>query len=563
MDTQRIIALIVFSFSGMLLWQAWQKQHTPAISPPSIMTTPQVSTTGVGDRSIPVPQTATASDPLSPPPLKTVAETVKTGKRVTVQTNKLVVELDTAGADIRMVTLRDHLSVVHKTQPLTLLQDNPEHYFITQSGLLGPGLPTHQAMWSIDQTQYELGSQNALEVRFTSVDTPGVSVDKIYTFKRDSYLIEVRYEIKNESGETLNPNAYFQFVRDSNPPEGENAGSNPFTGVVTFTGPAVYTEAKKFQKISFTDIDKEKQDHIKTASDGWIALVQHYFVSAWLPDDKAKLKREFFTRKVSDNLYSAGVIVPVGPIASGATAKISMPLYIGPQEQEKLKKIRTGLDLVVDYGWLTVLAYPMFVILSWINGLVGNWGWTIIIFTILIKIVFFPLNQRAGKSMARMKALAPKVEALRARVGDDKMKLNQAMMELYRNEKVNPLGGCLPMVIQIPFFIALYWVLLGAVELRNAPWLGWIHDLSSPDPLYVLPVIMGASMLIQTKLNPAPPDPVQAKIMMIMPVIFSVMFFFFPAGLVLYWTVQNILGIAQQWYINKTFSEVAPKVPKR
>ncbi len=562
MDTQRIIALIIFGFSGMLLWQAWEKQHTPAISPPGITTTPQASSTGtgVGDRSIPAPQTTTVSDPLSPP-LKTVAEIVKTGKRVTVQTNKLAVELDTAGADIRMVTLRDHLSVVHKTQPLTLLQDKPEHYFITQSGLLGPGLPTHQAMWSIDQTRYELGSQNVLEVRFTSVDIPGVSIDKIYTFKRDSYIIDVRYEIKNESGETLNPSAYFQFVRDSNPPEGENSGSNPFTGVVTFTGPAVYTEAKKFQKVDFSDIDKDKQDYIKTASDGWIALVQHYFVSAWLP--QGTIKREFFTRKVTDKLYSAGVIVPVGAIASGATAKISMPLYTGPQEQDNLKKIAPGLDLVVDYGMLTVLAYPMFVTLSWINEGIGNWGWTIIIFTILIKLVFFPLNQRAGKSMARMKALAPKVEALRARVGDDKMKLNQAMMELYRNEKVNPLGGCLPMVIQIPFFIALYWVLLGAVELRNAPWIGWLHDLSSPDPFYVLPVIMGASMLIQTKLNPAPPDPIQAKVMMIMPVVFSVMFFFFPAGLVLYWTMQNILGIAQQWYINKTFIEAAPKAPKR
>ena len=281
-------------------------------------------------------------------------------------------------------------------------------------------------------------------------------------------------------------------------------------------------------------------------------MVQHYFVSAWLP--AGDVKREFFTKKVTDTLYSAGVIVPVVGINMGATGSISMPLYVGPQEQGTLKTLAPGLDLVVDYGWLTVLASPMFAVLSFIDKLVGNWGWTIILFTILLKLVFFPLNQKAGKSIAHMKTIAPKVEAMKARYGDDKLKMNQAMMELYKTEKVNPLGGCLPIVIQIPFFIALYWVLLGAVELRNTPWIGWIKDLSTPDPFYILPVIMGASMFIQTKMNPAPPDPVQAKVMLILPLVFSVMFFFFPSGLVLYWTMQNILGICQQWYINKTFS---------
>ena len=327
-----------------------------------------------------------------------------------------------------------------------------------------------------------------------------------------------------------------------------------FMGVATFTGPAVYTDTKKFQKVDFSEIEKGKQEHIKEAADGWIALVQHYFVSAWLPEEKQK--REFFTKKVDDKLFWAGVFVPMEQVAPGATASQTMRLYIGPQEQDKLQKLAPGLDLVVDYGWLKVLAYPMFAVLSWINKIVGNWGWTIIIFTILLKLVFFPLNQKAGKSMAHMKHLAPKVEALKARYGDDKMKMNQAMMELYKTEKVNPLGGCLPILIQMPFLIAMYWVLLGAVELRNAPWLGWITDLSTPDPFYVLPVIMGASMIIQTRLNPTPPDPVQAKVMMIMPVVFSVMFFFFPAGLVLYWTMQNILGIGQQWYINKTTEQI-------
>ena len=279
-------------------------------------------------------------------------------------------------------------------------------------------------------------------------------------------------------------------------------------------------------------------------------------MSAWLPGDKAR--REFFTEKVTDKLYSAGVIVPIGTIATGASGSVTMPLYVGPQEQEKLERLAPGLDLVVDYGWLKPLAFPMFAVLSWINKVIGNWGWTIIIFTILLKLVFFPLNQKAGKSMAHMKHMAPKVEALKARYGDDKMKMNQAMMELYKTEKINPLGGCLPILIQMPFLIAMYWVLLGAVELRNAPWLAWITDLSTPDPYYVLPVIMGASMLVQTKLNPTPPDPVQAKVMLMMPIVFSVMFFFFPAGLVLYWTMQNILGIGQQWYINKTTAHLGP-----
>jgi YidC/Oxa1 family membrane protein insertase len=434
------------------------------------------------------------------------------------------------------------------------MQDKPDTYFIAQSGLLGQDLPNHLAIWTAQQDKYKLESGDTLSVTLTFNAASGISISKIFTFTRGSYLIDVRYTIRNDSGFTISPSAYFQFERDGNPPEGESAG-NMFAGVVTFTGPAVYTDAKKFQKVDFSAIDKGKQEHIKESADGWIAMVQHYFVSAWLPPEK--IKREYFTKKVSDKHYTAGVIVPMPAIVPGASESLLMPLYVGPQEQEKLKQLATGLDLVVDYGWLTVLAYPMFAVLSWINKITSNWGWTIIIFTILLKLVFFPLNQKAGKSMAHMKHLAPKVEALKARYGDDKLKMNQAMMELYKTEKINPLGGCLPILIQMPFLIAMYWVLLGAVELRNAPWLGWITDLSTPDPFYVLPVIMGASMLIQTKLNPAPPDPVQAKVMMLMPIVFSVMFFFFPAGLVLYWTMQNILGIGQQWYINKTTAHLA------
>ncbi len=557
MDTQRIIALVVFVFSGTLLWEAWNKYNQPPVPTQSAVqakngasnASPGNAATAVPTPS--VPQSAASTSPGALPPAASVAST---NKRISVETDALLVELDTSGGDIRKVTLRNHLARGDTTKPFTLLQDKQDSYFIAQSGLLGQDLPSHLATWTTKQDKYRMDSGDTLSVTLTFIAASGVSIDKVFTFTRGSYVIGVRYTIKNESSAAISPSAYFQFLRDGNPPEGESAG-NMFAGVVTFTGPAIYSDSKKFQKVDFSAIDKGKQEHIKESTDGWVAMVQHYFVSAWLPQDK--IKREYFTKKVSDKLFTAGVIVPMASIAPGASESISMPLYVGPQEQEKLKQLAPGLDLAVDYGWLTILAYPMFAVLSWINKITSNWGWTIIIFTILLKLVFFPLNQKAGKSMAHMKHLAPKVEALKARYGDDKLKMNQAMMELYKTEKINPLGGCLPILIQMPFLIAMYWVLLGAVELRNAPWLGWITDLSTPDPFYVLPVIMGASMLIQTKLNPTPPDPIQAKVMMLMPVVFSVMFFFFPAGLVLYWTMQNIIGIGQQWYINKTTSQLA------
>lgn len=557
MDTQRIIALVVFVFSGTLLWEAWNKYNQPPIPVQStIQTKNGVSTPSSGNAStaVPtpsVPQLATTNPPGALPP---AASAAPTSKRITVETDSLLVELDTSGGDVRKVTLLNHLARGDATKPFHLMQDKQDAYFIAQSGLLGQDLPSHLAIWTTQQDKYKLESGDTLSITMSFNAASGYIIQKVFKFTRGSYVIDVMYTVKNESGAAISPSAYFQFLRDGNPPEGESAG-NMFAGVVTFTGPAIYTDTKKFQKVDFSAIDKGKQEHVKESTDGWIAMVQHYFVSAWLPQDK--IKREYFTKKVSDKLYSAGVIVPMPSIAPGASQSISMPLYVGPQEQEKLKQLAPGLDLVVDYGWLTVLAYPMFAVLSWINKITGNWGWTIIIFTILLKLVFFPLNQKAGKSMAHMKHLAPKVEALKARYGDDKLKMNQAMMELYKTEKINPLGGCLPILIQMPFLIAMYWVLLGAVELRNAPWLGWISDLSTPDPFYVLPVIMGASMLIQTKLNPTPPDPVQAKVMMLMPIVFSVMFFFFPAGLVLYWTMQNIIGIGQQWYINKTTAHLA------
>lgn len=554
MDTQRIVALAVFILSGMMLWEAWNKHNHPPLPAPSIAQAPGITPSAdkSGNAPLPTPPQAVQGESTTSATSTTpVSGTPVSGKRIPITTDTLTVELDTQGGDIRAVTLLKHKARGDATHPFKLMQDKEGAYFIAQSGLLG-GLPNHTARWTAPADSYRLEGDK-LDVTLTNNDLPGVTVNKTFSFHRGSYVIDVRYDIKNDSAQALSPSAYFYFLRDGNPPEGESAG-NMFTGVVTYTGPAVYTDNKKFQKVSFSDIDKDKQDYIKEANDGWLAMVQHYFVSAWLPTDK--VKREYFAEKVGTKLYRSGVKLPMNAVPPGGAASLTMPLYVGPQEQDKLKEIAPGLDLVVDYGLLKILAYPMFQVLSWINKIVANWGWTIVIFTILLKLVFFPLNQKAGKSMAHMKQLAPKVEALKARYGDDKMKMNQAMMELYRTEKVNPLGGCLPILIQMPFLIAMYWVLLGAVELRNAPWMGWITDLSTPDPFYVLPVIMGATMLIQTKLNPTPPDPVQAKVMLIMPLIFSAMFFFFPAGLVLYWTMQNILGIGQQWYINKTTADI-------
>jgi len=556
MDIQRLIAFVVFSFSALLLWDAWQKHNAPKAPAPAIPVAGAPATPAgapIPTPSVPVsPQGAPAASPAAP--ASAIVEA--TGQPVVVKTDLFEAELNTAGGDIRRVTLFKVFSALDRTKPLVLMAPDPKQYFVTQSGLLGEGLPSHKAMYAAESTSVSLPEgKDQVEVRLTAKDVGGAEVTKKFTFRRGTYEILVSYEVKNAGEKPLAPFAYFQFLRDGNQPSQEAAQTSAMAGVATYTGPAVYTEESKFVKVDFKDIEKGKQAHARKTKDGWIAVVQHYFVSAWLPAGNGD--REFFTNKVGENLYTAGVIVPVGQVAPGASATLSMPLYIGPQETDKLARIAPGLELVVDYGWLYILAAPLFWVLNFIHGLVGNWGWAIIFLTILIKLVFYPLNHKAGRSMAAMKVLGPKMEKLKQLYGDDKQKLNQAMMELYRTEKINPLGGCLPILVQIPVFIALYWVLLASIELRHAPWLGWIQDLSAPDPFYILPVIYAISMFVQTKLNPQPADPVQAKVMLAMPIVFSVFFLFFPSGLVLYWVVQNLLSIAQQWHINKTLAAEA------
>jgi YidC/Oxa1 family membrane protein insertase len=563
MDTQRLIALVVFSFSALLLWDAWQKHNAPKLPP--------VPATASAPSGIPAPSaplsaptaTTSAPQPAAPgaPPAASPAAAA-TGEPIVIRTDLFEIELNTMGGDIRRVTMLQQHSAKDRAHSLTLLEPNSKHFFVTQTGLLGEGLPNHKTQYRAAASAYALApGKDSLEVRLTAVDGGGVEVAKRFIFKRGSYEVGVVYDITNRSEKPIAPHAYFQFLRDGNPPSEEAAQTSAFAGVTTFTGPAVYTDEAKFVKVEFSDIQKGKHAHPKKAKDGWIAMVQHYFVSAWLPPQG--VEREYFTNRVGENLYTAGVVVPVAAIAPGASGSVSVPVYIGPQETDTLEKVAPGLNLVVDYGWLYILAAPLFWILKWIHGMVGNWGWAIIILTILIKLVFYPLNAKAGRSMAQMKVLAPKMEKLKQMYGDDRQKMNQAMMELYRTEKINPLGGCLPIVVQIPVFIALYWVLLASIELRHAPWLGWIQDLSAPDPFFILPVVYAVSMFVQTKLNPQPADPVQAKVMLMMPIMFSVFFLFFPSGLVLYWVVQNLLSILQQWHINRTLEAEAKAKARR
>ncbi len=529
MDTRRLILFLILSFSILMLWDAWQREHLP-------QTTTQTSPTETKD----VPQAAAPA-----PTATSVAQGINLpkGERLLVATDMLVAEIDTVGGDVRRLELQKHKATEDKTRNFVLLDDSDpaKKLYVSQSGFTDPNLPNHKTVFSAKPGSYTLAEgQNALEVRLNWTGANGVQVDKIYTFHRGSYVVDLKYEIRNQSTNPLASWVYYQLVHDSE-------SSQTSKMMPTFSGAAYFTEADKYKKLTFENMGKE--DLQKSAKDGWIGIVQHYFASAWLP--KAT-NREYYTSSLGNKLFSAGVKFPLETVAPGAMTTASARLFAGPQEQAHLKDVAPGLEYTVDYGWLTVIAAPLFWVLSAIQKWVGNWGVAIILLTVLIKLAFYPLSAASYKSMAQMRKLAPRLQSLKERFGDDREKMHQAMMELYKTEKINPMGGCLPILVQIPVFISLYWVLLGSVEMRQAPFMLWIQDLSATDPYYVLPVVMGLTMILQSRLNPTPPDPIQARIMMMMPIVFSVFFFFFPAGLVLYWLVNNILSIAQQWTINRT-----------
>jgi YidC/Oxa1 family membrane protein insertase len=549
MDIKRTVLLVVFSLSLMLLWENWNR-YTGA---PSLLSTApanqQANEPPKADASL--PQTTNAEAAAAPAQVPAAEPSGPQGETITIATDLLKVDVSTQGGEITRVELLKHED--NNGKPVVLLEKSATHTYVAQSGLIGGNLPNHRTPFTARAGSRSLDSGDTVSV-VLDAEQDGVKLTKTYTFRRGEYEIGVKHDIVNNGTAAITPSVYVQLVRDSSKLD----GSSRFYS--TFTGPATYTDADKYHKVTFEDIDKGKNPAAARTTDGWVAMVQHYFVSAFAPLSAGE--HELFTRKIGDNLYAVGAIMPLGQVAAGAAVSQEGKLYAGPQESLKLEKFATDFDLVKDYGWLTIIAKPIFWLMTQIHKLLGNWGWTIIVLTILIKLAFFPLSAASYRSMAKMKLVTPKMTAIRERHKGDPQQMNAAMMELYKTEKINPLGGCLPIVVQIPVFIALYWVLLASVEMRHAPWLGWIHDLSAPDTLFgmlpglempigLLPIIMAVSMYVQTKLNPAPPDPVQAKVMMFMPLVFSFMFFFFPSGLVLYWVVNNVLSIAQQWVITK------------
>lgn len=548
MDTRRMILTLIFSVSLLMLWDNYQRSignptlfglnvasETKMPTPSKVAEVPSVPLTVPGASNPPSSaQAAAQTEPAAP-----VSELFE------VQTDVLLLKIGSEGAQIRHASLLKHPRSGDQVGPTALLEDTPQRTYLVQTGFLGsPAVANHKNMYRLlpDSPRQLRDGENTLKLVF-SAQQGAIESRITYVLHRGRYDVDMVHEVINRGDTAVTPSVYAQVTRDDGAPEGESKFYS------TFTGPAVYSNEGKYQKIDFSAIAKNAASFVKSANDGWVAMVQHYFVTALIaPEGTA---RDNFVRKLDGRLYAVGYVSSMGEVASGSQASRASRLFIGPQDERLLESMAPGLELVRDYGWLTIIAKPIFWLLEQLHALVGNWGWAIVLLTVLVKLAFFPLSAASYKSMAKMRALTPRMTRLREQYGDDRMRLNQAMMELYKTEKINPLGGCLPVLVQIPVFLALYWVLLASVEMRNAPWIGWIHDLASPDPFYILPVVMALSMFVQTKLNPTPPDPIQAKVMMAMPIVFSVMFLFFPSGLVLYWVVNNVLSIAQQWSITR------------
>jgi len=552
-DFRRTVLWVIFGFSMVLLWDQWQVHNG---NKATFFPTPAQQSKSAVDVASAAPQAAGVPPAVVPQGVATVpaVETRTASKEwVQVQTDVLKLSFDTEGGTLARVELLKHEDEQKPGHHIVLLDDSKDRIYTAQTGLIsgvpGVALPTHKTVMTVLPGARELKEgDNALTIAFESPVQGGVKLVKTYTLKRGAYDMTVKQDIVNTSAQEVTPQLYFQLIRDGNKPAGESSFYS------TFTGPAIYTEAKKYQKAEFADIKKKKVDVEKQSNTGYIAMVQHYFASAWiLPEGMRRdisLDAVDIGSTMPDCCYRVTAISPLDAIKPGQTKSVTATFYAGPQEEKKLEALYPGLELVKDYGWLTILAKPLFWLLDQLNSILKNWGWSIVALVVLLKAGFYWLNAHAYQSMAKMKAINPKIMEMRERLKDNPQQMQMEMMKIYREEKVNPMGGCLPIAIQIPVFIALYWVLLSTVEIRNAPWLGWIHDLSAPDPYFILPLVMTLTTLLQTALNPAPPDPMQAKMMWIMPLAFSVMFFFFPAGLVLYWITNNVLSIAQQWLIN-------------
>jgi len=537
MDTKRLVLFVIFSMSILMLWEAWQRDQSPQELLPAAASQ---------DVSVPS-QPALTNTTQKNVDVESNGVQLGSEQKIHVKTDAYDAVIETTGGDIRKLSLLKHRADENEVLDFVLMDDSAKPMtYVAQTGLIGADLPNHKSVFTSAANEYQLKEgQDQLEVRL-SWEKDGIAVDKIFIFHRNSYVIDVNYVINNNSTVAITPAVYYQILHDKQ----SNQGS---ALMPTFTGGSYYTDAGKFKKITFADMEKESLN--LSTKDGWIGLLQHYFVSAWIPNQGTE--NNFYTKKLSEHLFTVGSKSTLQTISPNTSLSIPARLYSGPQTKQDLLTAAPGLDLTVDYGMLTIVASPLFWLLSKIHALVNNWGIAIILLTIFIKALFYPLSAKSYKSMAQMRELAPRLQAMKEKFGDDRQKMQMAMMDLYKTEKINPMSGCLPILVQIPVFISLYWMLLGSVELRHAPFFGWIKDLSAIDPYYVLPILMGATMIIQTSLNPPPTDPIQAKVMKIMPVVFSVFFFFFPAGLVLYWLVNNIISIWQQWYINKSIHAAA------
>jgi YidC/Oxa1 family membrane protein insertase len=569
-DIRRSLLWAVFAFSLVMLWDAWQvhngrqatffpKAKPAAVAGAGTEASLKPGASAVTPASVPSPTASATTTPVAPGnasnnQLSSGQAAPAAAQTWEITTDVLKLVFASEGGNVIRAELLKHRELDAKKDQLdpnknvVLFDRSAGRAYEAQAGLVGlngqPALPSHLAAMSFTGETALKDGQTELVLRFESAEAGGVKYVKTYTLKRGAYDITVKHDIVNTSATPVSAQLYMQLVRDGNKPAGESAFYS------TFTGPVVYTAEKKYQKAEFTDIEKNKAEFQAQTSAGYVSMVQHYFGSAWLLPDG--ISRENYMSKAGPNLYSVGMKAPMQAVAAGATQSTSTRLFIGPQEENKLEALYPGLELIKDYGWLTILAKPLYWIMDKLYTLIGNWGWTIMALVLLLKIAFYWLNASAYRSMAKMKAINPKIMEMRERLKDKPQQMQQEMMRMYREEKVNPMGGCFPIMIQIPVFIALYWVLLSSVEVRGAPWMGWITDLSVPDPWYILPIVMAATTMLQTALNPTPPDPMQAKLMWYMPLIFSVMFFFFPAGLVLYWITNNVLSIAQQWMINKS-----------
>lgn len=550
MDIKKTLLWVVFSVSGLMLFNSWQIQNgKPPLfgGPAPTAATQPAAKPADGGVPTPVASPSNAVAVQDKTPANNDSKVVT--KTVHLKNDLVDLEVDARGGNLIKATL---LKQFDKGEPVVIFKTDGTQKYQARSGLVANGLdlPNHNDVFNIQST-------GPLSLVLTA-EKSGVLVEKTYTLDKDGYILNVKNKVTNKTSQVISPSIYEELIRD-----GAKIDESQFYS--TFTGPAIYTDKEKFHKVDFADIEKNKVSiatEIPGTDNAWVSMVQHYFASAWFPENLNN--REFYFGKIDNNLYRAGIKTALGEIAPSASKTESARLFVGPQEEKMLESLAPGFELVKDYGWLTIIAKPIFWLLTQIHAVIGNWGWAIVILTIFIKLLFFPLSAASYKSMARMKEVQPRLLQMKEQYKNEPQKLNKAMMEMYRKEKINPLGGCLPVVVQIPVFISLYWVLLATVEMRNAPWILWIHDLSAPDrffsdliglsiPIGILPIVMAISMYIQTKLNPTPPDPIQAKVMQIMPLVFSVMFFAFPSGLVLYWVVNNILSIAQQWQINKMF----------